>query len=114
MSSPIQYFLVNDNNNNFFCANILENQAQWRDKNQGINQSHNRNIQCEQETISYQERASALMTPGAPHNEASEVEHKQRRLHISSQIRLVKVCLRTQILQRRPGRYAQMTEMHDL
>ena len=25
-------------NNNFFCANNLEDQAQWRDKNQGIKQ----------------------------------------------------------------------------
>ena len=33
----------NNNNSNFFCANILENQAQWCDKT--INQSHNRK-QC--------------------------------------------------------------------
>ena len=25
----------NNNNSNFFCANILENQAQWRDKTRG-------------------------------------------------------------------------------
>ena len=28
-----------------FATNILENQAQWRDKNHGINQSYNRK-QC--------------------------------------------------------------------
>ena len=27
---------VNNNNNNFLCANILENQAQWRDKTKGL------------------------------------------------------------------------------
>ena len=26
----------NNNNSNFFCANILENQAQWRDKTRGL------------------------------------------------------------------------------
>ena len=26
----------NNNNSNFFCANILENQAQWRDKTGGL------------------------------------------------------------------------------
>ena len=25
-----------NNNSNFFCANILENQAQWRDKTRGL------------------------------------------------------------------------------
>ena len=25
-----------NNNNNFFCANILEDQAQWRDKTNGL------------------------------------------------------------------------------
>ena len=25
-----------NNNNNFLCANILENQAQWRDKTKGL------------------------------------------------------------------------------
>ena len=25
-----------DNNNNFFCVNILEDQAQWRDKTKGL------------------------------------------------------------------------------
>ena len=38
----IAHVCNNNNNSNFFCANILENQAQWRDK---INQSHNRK-QC--------------------------------------------------------------------
>ena len=28
--------LDNNNNSNFFCANILENQAQWRDKTRGL------------------------------------------------------------------------------
>ena len=27
----------NNNNNNFFFANILEDQAQWRDKTRGLN-----------------------------------------------------------------------------
>ena len=34
-----QQFLLlihNNNNINFFCANILENQAQWRDKTSGL------------------------------------------------------------------------------
>ena len=32
-----QYYNNNNNNNsNFFCANILENQAQWRDKTRGL------------------------------------------------------------------------------
>ena len=26
----------NNNNNNFLCANILEDQAQWRDKTKGL------------------------------------------------------------------------------
>ena len=25
-----------NNNNEFFCANILDNQAQWRDKTKGL------------------------------------------------------------------------------
>ena len=29
-------YLNNNNNSNFFCANILENQAQWRDKTRGL------------------------------------------------------------------------------
>ena len=33
-----------NNNNDFFCANILEDQAQWRDKNQGIKQTRKTNI----------------------------------------------------------------------
>jgi len=36
---PVQAFIspVNNNNNsNFFCTNILENQAQWRDKTNGL------------------------------------------------------------------------------
>ena len=35
----------NNNNNHFFSANILEDRAQWRDKNQGIKQTRNRK-QC--------------------------------------------------------------------
>ncbi len=29
-------FFDNNNNNDFFCANILEDQAQWRDKTKGL------------------------------------------------------------------------------
>ena len=29
-------YTTNSNNNNFFCANILEVQAQWRDKSKGL------------------------------------------------------------------------------
>ena len=29
-------FFACNNNNNFLCANILENQAQWRDKTKGL------------------------------------------------------------------------------
>ena len=32
----ISYFQYNNNNNNFLCANILEDQAQWRDKTKGL------------------------------------------------------------------------------
>ena len=28
--------VYNNNNNNFLCANILEDQAQWRDKTEGL------------------------------------------------------------------------------
>ena len=28
---------IYNNNNDFFCANILEDQAQWRDKTKGLN-----------------------------------------------------------------------------
>ena len=27
---------MNNNNNNFFCVNILEDQVQWRDKTKGL------------------------------------------------------------------------------
>ena len=27
---------INNNNNDFFCANILEDQAQWCDKTKGL------------------------------------------------------------------------------
>ena len=30
------FFCYNNNNNDFFCANILEDQAQWRDKTKGL------------------------------------------------------------------------------
>ena len=33
---PRSYCPSNNNNNNFLCANILENQAQWRDKTKGL------------------------------------------------------------------------------
>ena len=29
-------FIVNNNNNDFFCANILEDKTQWRDKTKGL------------------------------------------------------------------------------
>ena len=29
-------FALNNNNNDFFCANVLEDQAQWRDKTKGL------------------------------------------------------------------------------
>ena len=29
-------FSINNNNNDFLCANILEDRAQWRDKTKGL------------------------------------------------------------------------------
>ena len=45
---PAQVRCYNNNSNNdFFCANILEDQAQWRDKKQGIKQTRYRKTMCE-------------------------------------------------------------------
>ena len=36
MSYDIIIIRCNNNNNDFFCANVLEDQAQWRDKTKGL------------------------------------------------------------------------------
>ena len=36
MSANTFLSLINNNNNDFFCTNILEDQAQWRDKTNGL------------------------------------------------------------------------------